>query len=191
MLQNKQVDIFSPSSDTLHYSLPDILYSKIIAFCLRVCAARISLFLRESCCSHRLRYGNAYLQHLFSFKMNESTKLIGSMYTNQQGKHLEKFTDMAEGCLETNSTVLYISPSKIPEKYKLQLGPSRGTDGKDPICQYRRPKSCGFNHWVGKIPWRGKWQPTPVFLPRKSHGQRRLVGSGLQSCEELGRIQVI
>ena len=30
--------------------------------------------------------------------------------------------------------------------------------------------------WVGKIPWRRKWQPTPVFLPRKSHGQRSLVG---------------
>ena len=29
---------------------------------------------------------------------------------------------------------------------------------------------------VGKIPWRRKWQPTPVFLPGKSHGQRSLVG---------------
>ena len=29
-----------------------------------------------------------------------------------------------------------------------------------------------FNPWAGKIPWRRKWQPTPVFLPRKSHGQR-------------------
>ena len=28
----------------------------------------------------------------------------------------------------------------------------------------------------GKIPWRRKWQPTPVFLPGKSHGQRGLVG---------------
>ena len=107
MLQNKRVDIFSPSSDTLHYSLPDILYSKIIAFCLRVCAARISLFLRESCYSHRLKYGTSHLQHLFSFKMNESTKLRGSGYTNQHGEHLDTFTDMAEGYLETNSTVLY------------------------------------------------------------------------------------
>ena len=31
--------------------------------------------------------------------------------------------------------------------------------------------------WVGKIPWRRKWQPTPVFLPGKSHQQRSLVGS--------------
>ena len=33
-----------------------------------------------------------------------------------------------------------------------------------------------FNPWVGKIPWRRKWQPTPVFLPGESHGQRSLVG---------------
>ena len=34
----------------------------------------------------------------------------------------------------------------------------------------------GFDTWVGKIPWRRKWQPTPVFLPGESHGQRSLVG---------------
>ena len=28
---------------------------------------------------------------------------------------------------------------------------------------------------IGKIPWRRKWQPTPVFLPKESHGQRNLV----------------
>ena len=33
-----------------------------------------------------------------------------------------------------------------------------------------------FDHWFGKIPWRRKWQPTPVFVPRDSHGQRSLVG---------------
>ena len=33
-----------------------------------------------------------------------------------------------------------------------------------------------FDPWVGKIPWRRKWQPTPVFLPGKSHGQRSLAG---------------
>ena len=36
---------------------------------------------------------------------------------------------------------------------------------------------CRFNPWVGKIPWRRAWQPTPVFLPGESHGQRSLVGS--------------
>ena len=39
--------------------------------------------------------------------------------------------------------------------------------------QCRKP---GFYPWVGKIPWRRKWQPTPVFLPGESHGCRSLVG---------------
>ena len=34
----------------------------------------------------------------------------------------------------------------------------------------------GFDPWVGKIPWRRKWQPTPVFLPGESHGHRSLAG---------------
>ena len=41
------------------------------------------------------------------------------------------------------------------------------------IClQWKKHK---FNSWIGKIPWRRKWLPTPVFLPGKSHGQRSLV----------------
>ena len=51
-----------------------------------------------------------------------------------------------------------------------------GTSGKEPACQYRRCERCGFNPWVGKIPWRRAWQPTPVFLPGESHAQRSLVG---------------
>ena len=43
----------------------------------------------------------------------------------------------------------------------------------------------GFDPWVGKIPWKRTWQPFPVFLLRKSHGQRRLVGYSSQGCEEL------
>ena len=39
--------------------------------------------------------------------------------------------------------------------------------GKEPACQCRRH---GFDLWVGKIPWRRAWQPTPVFLPGESHG---------------------
>jgi len=33
-----------------------------------------------------------------------------------------------------------------------------------------------FDPWVGKIPWRRKWQPSPVFLPREPHGLRSLAG---------------
>ena len=41
-----------------------------------------------------------------------------------------------------------------------------------------------FNPWVGKIPWRREWQPTPVFLPGESHGQRSLVGYSPWCCKE-------
>ena len=44
--------------------------------------------------------------------------------------------------------------------------------------QCRRCKRCGFNPWVRKIPWRRAWQPTPIFLPGESLGQRSLVNHG-------------
>ena len=44
---------------------------------------------------------------------------------------------------------------------------------KEIRLQRRRPR---FNPWIGKIPWRRKWQPTPVFLLGESHGQRSLAG---------------
>ena len=52
-----------------------------------------------------------------------------------------------------------------------------GTSGKEPICQCRRHKRHGFSPWVRKILWRKAWQPTPVFLPGKSHGQRSLAAT--------------
>ena len=41
------------------------------------------------------------------------------------------------------------------------------------LLQCRRP---GFNPWVGKIPWRREWLPTPVYLPGEFYGQRSLAG---------------
>ena len=53
----------------------------------------------------------------------------------------------------------------------------KGQSDKESACQYRGHKRCEFKPWVGKIPWRRKWQPTPVILPEKSHRQRSLVVS--------------
>ena len=54
---------------------------------------------------------------------------------------------------------------------------SQAAQCKESACPSRRHRRCGFDPWVGKIPWRRKWQPTPVFfLPGKSRGQRRLMG---------------
>ena len=56
------------------------------------------------------------------------------------------------------------------------IGLPRWHSGKASACQCRRHRRCRFNPWVGKISWRKKRQPTPVFLPGKSHGPRNLVG---------------
>ena len=42
-----------------------------------------------------------------------------------------------------------------------------------------------FDPWVGKITWRRKWQPTPVFLPGESHGRRNLTGYSPWGPKEL------
>ena len=55
--------------------------------------------------------------------------------------------------------------------------------GKESTCQCRR---CRFDPWFGKIPWRRKWQLTPVFLPGKSHGQMSLAGYSPCSRKRVG-----
>ena len=62
-------------------------------------------------------------------------------------------------------------------------GSPGGTSGKEPACQCRRQR-CRFEPWVRKIPWRRAWQPTPVFLPGESHGQRSLVGHSPHGHQE-------
>ena len=61
-----------------------------------------------------------------------------------------------------------------------QIAVNRGLpwwlSGKESACQCRRHR---FDLWVRKIPWRGTWQTTPVFLPGKSHGRRNLVVHGV------------
>ena len=55
-------------------------------------------------------------------------------------------------------------------------GLPRWLSSKESVCQYTRHRRHRFSHWVGKTPWRRAWQPTPVFLPGKSHGQRSPAG---------------
>ena len=62
---------------------------------------------------------------------------------------------------------LALQPDSLP-----LMGFPGGSDGR--VC--RKCGKPGFDPWVGKIPWRRKRQPIPVFLPGKYHGQRSLVG---------------
>ena len=52
----------------------------------------------------------------------------------------------------------------------------RFINAEDIACSLPQSMGDGFHPWVRKIPWRRAWQPTPVFLPGESHGQRSLVG---------------
>ena len=55
-------------------------------------------------------------------------------------------------------------------------GLPRWFSAKESACWCRRHSKLRFDPWVGKIPSRRKWQPTLVFLPEKSHGQRSVAG---------------
>ena len=57
----------------------------------------------------------------------------------------------------------------------------RWLSGKESTCLCRR---CRFDTWAGKIPWSRKWRPTPIFLPGKFHGQRRLADYCPWGCKE-------
>jgi len=51
-----------------------------------------------------------------------------------------------------------------------------GSTGKESACHWRKCKRHGFDPWVGKMPWRRKWYPTPVFLLEEAQEQRSLAG---------------
>ena len=58
--------------------------------------------------------------------------------------------------------------------FTLTISLPRWLSGKESACQSRRCRRHSLDPWVGKIPWRRKWQPTTV--PGKSHGQKRPAG---------------
>ena len=65
------------------------------------------------------------------------------------------------------------------------MGFPGGASGKESTCPCRRHKRCGLDPWAGKIPWRRKWQPTPVFLPGKFLRQRSLMGYSPRDCNQI------
>ena len=84
------------------------------------------------------------------------------------------------GCEESDTT----KATQQQQKQSSTLGFLGVAGGKESACQCRRHIKTEFHPWIWKIPWRRAWQPTPVFLPRESHGQRSLAGYGLQGHKE-------
>ena len=82
------------------------------------------------------------------------------------------------GFLHCRQILYHLSHQGSPKNIKQyqSLGFPGGASGKEPTCQFRRPKRHGSDPWVRKIPWRREWQTAPVFLAGESHGQRSLVG---------------
>ena len=59
-----------------------------------------------------------------------------------------------------------------------------GSVVKNPPSNQESHRSHRFNPWVRKIPWRRAWQPTALFLPGESHGQKTLVGYSLWGLKQ-------
>ena len=75
-----------------------------------------------------------------------------------------------------HSNFLWEVKIEVASQMSIMWGFPGGPSGKEPTRQCRGYKGHGFDPWVRKIPWRRTWQPTPVFLPGESHGQRSLAG---------------
>ena len=111
---------------------------------------------------------NPYNKILFSHKQEWSIDI--GYNVAEPGKH------HAEGSTKGH-TLNASSYKKYPEWANLQR--QKGFPEGSAVKNLPAVQETWVQSWVGKIPWKRKWQPTPVFLPRKSHGQRSLVGYSL------------
>ena len=135
-----------------------------------------------------LQPGSSFV-HLVVFHILENSScclqrfLFSVSFTCSQQSAFRSFTVLV--------TLCQVPPSSSPPSCSMWVNPLSSSQGlfglprwlssKEFTCQCRRH---GFNPWVGNIAWRRKRQPTPVFLPGKSHGQRSLAG-----CSPWHRVQ--
>ena len=64
------------------------------------------------------------------------------------------------------------------------MGVRGSSVGKEPACNAGDARDISSIHRSGRSPWRRAWQPTPVFSPEESHGQRSLAGNSPQGHKE-------
>ena len=91
------------------------------------------------------------------------------------GSFLSPFSCKAFDCFchSFNDEYLLLWYQKCASVPRASLG---SASGKEPACQCRSCKRCGFDPWIEEISWRRAWQPTLLLMPGESHGQRSLAG---------------
>ena len=122
----------------------------------------------------------------------EKTLMLGKSEGRRRGRQrmrwLDGITNSMDICLRSSRSWWWTGipgmGSDTTERlnWMALIGLPRWLSGKESTCQCKRQ---GFDLWVGKIPWRRKWQHNPAFLPGKSHGQRSLVGYNPWDCKRV------
>ena len=115
-------------------------------------------------------------QRLHGNWLNTTLPLSSHMIVLRDFRHFDQLIPVTQ-----TEEAEQIQARRQSETIRVGLQASRWLSGKESACQ-RRKHAC--DPWVGKIPWRWKWQPTPVFLPGKFHGYRSLVGYSSLGCKE-------
>ena len=107
-----------------------------------------------------------------------------SVISKLNSKFLEGMSVLFLSVLSIYSAMLYKALIHST-KFSGYLRASRTSLQAQTVKRLPTMQDTRFNPWVGKIPWRRKWQPTPVLLPGKFHGRRILVGYSPWGRKEL------
>ena len=97
-------------------------------------------------------------------------------YRSLQATECSSLWYTAGPCLIFISYCVSVNPKSLICTSPLSLRFAGDTSSKELSCLCRGSKRWELDPWVKKIPWRRARQPTPVFLPGESHGQRSLLG---------------
>ena len=117
-------------------------------------------------------------------KVSLRTRKVRALLRGEDGKWTPWAVGQRDVTVVTRSEWLLQIREQLKRWYiqiKLRWRLPGGSDGKSICLQCGKP---GFDPWIGKIPWRRKWQPTPVFLPGESHGKWSLAGYSPWGCRE-------
>ena len=97
--------------------------------------------------------------------------------------HLHEVQKQGEKCAVFGVRMMVTLGNRETDKPSDKISLPWWLSGKESFCQCWR---CRFDPWVGKIPWRRKWQPTPIFLPVKFHGHMSLAVYSPWCCMRVG-----